>query len=332
MSDVNALATQANNIYLLKDWIELTENSGVYRRLEINNVWRDLYQRILNEKSQIKNYKEAEFTTEFGGIRYRCNLHNSQAGWGVSMRRLMATVPHLVHDLKLPRDQVLSLLDGTGLTLFCGAMNSGKSTTMIAALEQMDRNRRGALGTVEDPIEYVFKGGNVIQREIGTHVESPEAAIRACVRQQRQTIMVSEIRDPDTANAAVLAASTGHRVAATLHADSAIDAVIRMIALIDPRYEKILPKTINGLWWQHVVRFSEEGRDPLPIYESIKVDATVRLILEGGVDKLQQLPNEMRRQGRRTMAEVANRLVQDGKAKQLEVSEFLNRRGRSSEN
>lgn len=88
----------------------------------------------------------------------------------------------------------------------------------------------------------------------------------------------SAVRDPETANAALLAASTGHSVFATIHADSAPDAYPGT-GMVDPRYERLVPQTLRGIFWQHMLRFSDGQRAPLPIYESIKVTGAVRQIL-----------------------------------------------------
>ncbi len=318
----------ANNLTLNEKYIEAIDNFGNFKRGRLDAKWKDFFEKMLAEKVKGDKRKSADFTVPFEGFRYRCNLANSNDGFTISMRRLPQEVPSFRDDLHLDWTIVEPLMKGTGLTLFAGIMGSGKSTTMYAAIDKMDKRERGQLGTVEDPIEQIYTGAGVIQREVGTHVESFEQAIRDCVRQNRRTIMVSEIRDPDTANAALLAASTGLSVFATIHADSAIDIVQRMTALIDTKYERLLPRSLRGLWWQHVLRFADGKRTPLPIYESIEVTGPVRQILEEGPAKYPMLANEMKRQGRKTMAETAMQLVTSGKVKRTEVTEFITRRDR----
>lgn len=320
------------NLYITEKYVEITDNHGVFNRIPTEGTWKDMFERIKNEKKKADRKKSSDFTTEYDGARYRCNLADSLHGYGLTMRILPAGAPSFREDLRLDAQVVLSLLKGTGLTIFAGQMGSGKSTTMYAALERMDKKERGPIGTVEDPIEGILSGPGVIQREVGTHVDSFEQAIKDFVRQNRHTIAVSEIRDPETANAALLAASTGHSVVATIHADSAMDVYPRMLALVDDKYAKILPGTMRGIWWQHVVRFHDENRKPVPIYESIEVTHGVRQILEAGPDKLPQLINQMKQQGRKTMAETAMHLVSQRSASREEVAEFLFRRGRINEN
>jgi twitching motility protein PilT len=329
--DAEAFAKEATNITLSERTMEMVDNFGQVHSPEILPIWKDFYEKMLAEKGKGNKRKSADFTIPFNGYRYRCNLANSMDGWVIAMRRLLQGKLNFQKDLKLDYNVVKSLMKGAGLTLFAGVMGSGKSTTMFSALENMDPLERGLLGTCEDPIEYIFEGGGVIQREVGEHVESFEQAIRDCVRQNRKTIMVSEIRDPETANAALLAASTGHSVFATIHADSAPDAYTRMMALVDPRYERLVPQTLRGIFWQHILRFSDGQRAPLPIYESIEVTGAVRQILQGGPEKLPMLANEMKRQGRRNMAETAMAWVTANKVSREEVREFTDRRGRINE-
>ncbi|SED32074.1 twitching motility protein PilT [Pseudomonas saponiphila] len=328
MTDIPAKPT---NLYLTSNFVETTDNNGVYSRIACEGTWKDLFETTVAEKKKADRKKSSDFTIEWNGSRYRCNLADSYHGYGLTMRILPAGAPSFREDLKLDANIVLSLLKGTGLTLFAGQMGSGKSTTMFAALERMDKKERGPIGTVEDPIEGLLTGPGVIQREVGTHVDSFAQAIKDFVRQNRHTIAVSEIRDPETANAALMAASTGHSVVATIHADSALDVFPRMLALVDDKLAKILPRTMRGIWWQHVVRFGDSDRKPLPVYESLEVTNAVRQILEAGVDKLPQLGNEMQRQSRKSMAETAMQLVAQRLATRDEVAEFINRRGRINE-
>jgi len=319
---------KATNLMLSNDALELENNFGVSSDIKPPAAWADFYQRVLDERKG-KATKSVNFTEVFQGNRYRCILANSAKGYGITMRKLLTVIPRLHEDLNLRWDVMEQLLFGTGLTLFAGQMGSGKSTTMIAALEKLGAARRGPLGTVEDPIEVIFPGSGVIQREVGTHVDSFAEAIRDCMRQYRRTIMVGEIRDPETATAAVLAASSGHRVVGTLHAESAPDVIVRMRALLDPKFEAILPTVLSGIWWQHIVRFGDETRQPLPIYESLLVTQTVRGMIEQ--DKLVMLPAEMKRQGRQTMMDTALVHVNNRKASKDELRQWLTSRGRVSD-
>lgn len=323
-----SLCQTATNIYMTSTFIEVVDNFGVEKQGKNEGVWLDFFETMVAQRAGLDLKNSHDFTTKLNGYRYRCCLAASNDGWGISMRQLPVNVPRLREDLQLDWNPIEPLMRGTGLTLFAGQMNSGKSTTLYSAIDRMDKRERGPITTIDDPTEIILRGPGVIQREIGTHVASFPQAIRDCMRQFRKTIVISEIRDPETAAAAVLAASTGHSVYGTIHTDSATEIVPRMLTLLDPKYARLLPGTLRGLWWQHVIRFGDASRKPVPIFESIEVTSSVRQILEAGPNRYPLLAQEMKSQGRKTMQECASALVSRGVVKRDEVSEFLYRRGR----
>lgn len=318
------------NILLSEEYVETTDYNGVTTFGKTPPAWKDFFDKSRTEKKRSSNSKSSHYTSEWMGSRYRCCLANSQKGWCIAMRALPLKIPSLRDDLGLDWGVLEPLTKGAGLTLFAGRMGSGKSTTQAAVIGNLDPIA-SQIAMVEDPTEVLFPSYSIIQREVGTHVESFEEAIRDCVRQSRSTIVVSEIRDSATANAALLAASTGHSVFATIHADSAFDIYTRMSALIDSRYERVLARNLRGLWWQHVVRFGTAERKPIPIFESILVDTEARNIFEKGTTALPLLAGVMDRQKRATMADTAIKHVQQRRATVEELSEFITRRDRITE-
>ncbi|MCF5371286.1 ATPase, T2SS/T4P/T4SS family [Pseudomonas syringae] len=325
---LEAALRRASNVFVTgTGFVDTSDDFGVVLRGSAPKLWNDFFQTNYAQKARGSQTKASHYTTEFLGHRYRCCLANSAKGWGISMRRLANKIPSLRDDLSLDWNIIQPLMFGSGLTLFAGRMGCGKSTTMAASIGMLD-DRNAQIATVEDPIEVLYPSETILQREVGTHVESFAEAIKDCVRQNRTTIVVSEIRDAETANAALLAASTGHSVLATIHADNVFDIYTRMLSLVDQRYERVLARNLRGLWWQQVVRFGDTKRKPIPIYESLVVDNEARLILDGGPSKLQMLGNVMDRQGRKEAAHVAMLAVSQGKASKEEMSEFLLKRTR----
>lgn len=318
-----------NNIHLSADYVETTDYHGVVTFGHTPPEWKNFFQTNWATKRKGTPTKSSHYTTEFLGGRFRCCLANAAKGWSISMRSLPNKVPALRDDCGLDWADLKDLTLGSGLTLFAGRMGSGKSTTMAAVIGQLDP-RQSQIAIIEDPIEVLYPSFSIIQREIGTHVENFAEAIRDCVRQSRTTIVVSEIRDSETANAALLAASTGHSVFATIHADNAFDVYTRFSALIDPRYERVLARNLRGVWWQHVVRFGTKERKPLTVYESFVVDNDAKNIFEKGTTALPQLAAVMDRQKRKQMDEVAATYVSRGLASRDEMAEFLVPRNRMS--
>ncbi len=325
------LPIKPTNIHLTERRIEAWNNNGEFGSTLIEGSLKDFYDRTMADKKPSSRQKSALFTTEFEGNRYRCILADSIQGFGLTMRLLPSEALHLRDDLRLDPQMIFSLLKGSGLTLFAGKMGSGKSTTLFSALERMDKRDRGPIGTVEDPIEGLLSGPGVIQREVGTHVDSFANAIRDFMRQNRHTIAVSEIRDPETANAAVQAALTGHSVVATIHSDSGPDTINRLYALVDEKLSRILPSALRGIHWQDVVRFGDSTRPPVSIYESLEVTHSVRQIIEAGPERFPQLIGEMDKQGRKTMAQLAAMLVSQRQLTHQEAEPFMARRGRFAE-
>ena len=326
---VDQALTNGRNIQLSEDYVETTDYNGVVTFGLTPPIWKDFFQRNEAARKKGSMTKSSNFTEDFLGGRYRCCLANSAKGWSISMRALPIKVPAVRDDCGLDWAELKDLTLGSGLTLFAGRMGSGKSTTMAACIGQLDP-RQAQIATVEDPIEVLYPTFSIMQREVGTHVENFAEAIRDCVRQSRTTIVVSEIRDSETANAALLAASTGHSVFATIHADNGYDVFTRMSALIDPRYERVLARTLRGLFWQHVVRFGSTDRKPLVVYESLVVDNEAKNIFEKGTTALPQLASVMERQKRKQMGEVAASYVSQGAATRDEMAEFLTPRNRVS--
>ncbi|WP_409287020.1 ATPase, T2SS/T4P/T4SS family [Pseudomonas guariconensis] len=321
---------EANNITLFANRLEANDNFGRFQIYDTPpGPWKDFYDsKTADLAARANKRKSQNFTTQFQGDRFRCILTDSNEGLCITMRRLMRQIPRIEKDLKLDWGAIGPLMQGSGLTIFASAMGHGKSTTMISAIEGIGQKARGNLGTVEDPIEGIFPGGGVIQREVGTHVDTFQDAIRDFIRQFRQTIMVGEIRDSETAEAAVQAASLGHSVFATLHTDSAIDIPARMSVLLDAKYTRLLPTVMRGMWWQHLIRSGEGQVDPLPIYESLYVTNAVRQIIAAGPEALPQLMQEMHVQGRKNMAETAMHWVRMRKLRQEQVQQWLQPRGR----
>jgi twitching motility protein PilT len=171
-----------------------------------------------------------DLSLEISGSRVRVNAFVHFNGHAIAARLIREKVPAL-SDLSLP-PELASIVDHRdGLVLVCGPTGSGKSTTLAALVDLLDQKRAAHVITIEDPIEYRFTPRRCLvhQRELGTHVPTFAAGLRAALREAPDVILLGELRDRETLAAALTAAETGHLVLATLHAPSAIGAVDRMI-------------------------------------------------------------------------------------------------------
>lgn len=165
-----------------------------------------------------------------GEVRCRVNLFRQQGGVSAAIRILSDRIPRL-EELGLP-PAVLNFSDcRRGLVLVTGETGSGKSTTLAAILDRVNHTRRAHIITLEDPIEYVYTPDLCVinQREIGRDTASYADALRSVLREDPDVILIGEMRDLNTIETALTAAETGHLVLATLHTNSAAEAIDRMV-------------------------------------------------------------------------------------------------------
>ncbi len=170
-----------------------------------------------------------EYTTP-ERVRARVNVFMDLSGVGGAFRIIPAKIRTL-EELPAP-DSVSELTRcSTGLVLVTGPTGCGKSTTLASMIDLIDQERQDRIITIEDPIEYIFKGQNCLisQREIGAHSRSFADALRACLREDPNVIFVGEMRDLETIQLALTAAETGHLVLSTLHTNNVAQTVDRVI-------------------------------------------------------------------------------------------------------
>ena len=165
-----------------------------------------------------------------GHRRIRINVFRHLDGVAAALRPIRLRIPPLA-ELSLPED-LLKLADfSNGLVLVTGASGSGKSTTLAALVDHINRTRARHIITIEDPIEYEHRDIRCLvhQREVGANVESFASGLRAALRENPDVILLGELRDHDTISAALTAAETGHLVFGTLHSGSATAAISRIV-------------------------------------------------------------------------------------------------------
>ncbi|HPC74523.1 MAG TPA: ATPase, T2SS/T4P/T4SS family, partial [Syntrophales bacterium] len=163
------------------------------------------------------------------GVRLRLNVFSTTRGLSLAIRLLPGVIP-TIEKLNLhPSLQQIADLKA-GLVLFCGATGTGKSTTIAAVIDEINRSRAAHIVTLEDPIEYRFlsKKSFIEQRELGTHVPTFEKGLLDVLREDPDVIVVGELREPEVMRLTLNAAESGHLVIASLHATNAEDAIYRL--------------------------------------------------------------------------------------------------------
>ncbi|MBO5104999.1 MAG: type IV pilus twitching motility protein PilT [Ruminococcus sp.] len=193
----------------------------------------DVVHQMTNETQQtsVNNHHDTDFSFQTrSGYRHRVNVYFQKGKPAIAIRLLRNDIPTL-EDLSLPPILADFAMRPRGLILVTGPTGSGKSTTLAGMMDFVNLNRSAHIITVEDPIEYVHehKRCMVNQREIGDDVPSFALALRAALREDPDVILVGEMRDFETIQAAVTAAETGHLVMSTLHTTSASDTINRII-------------------------------------------------------------------------------------------------------
>lgn len=188
---------------------------------------------IMNDR-QIKEYeatKECNFAIAPAGIgRFRCNAYIQQGACGLVLRVIETEVPN-IDKLGLPEVLKDIIMTKRGLVIMVGGTGSGKSTSLAAMIDHRNANSYGHIITIEDPIEYVHPHKNciIMQREVGVDTDDWDIALKNTLRQAPDVILLGEIRDRETMEFGIAFAETGHLAVATLHANSANQALDRII-------------------------------------------------------------------------------------------------------
>jgi len=206
---------------------------------------QELARSIMNDRqtAEFEATHECNFAISPHGIgRFRVNVFMQQQHVGMVMRTITTKIPDL-DELGMPATLKEIVMTKRGLVILVGATGSGKSTTLAAMLGHRNQNSYGHIITIEDPVEYVHEHDHCIitHREVGVDTDSWEAALKNTLRQAPDVILIGEIRDRETMEYAVAFAETGHLCLATLHANSANQALDRIINFFpEERREQLL--------------------------------------------------------------------------------------------
>jgi twitching motility protein PilT len=216
--------------------------------------------------------------------RFRVNVFSQRGNYSIVMRQLNAVIPTL-DQLKLP--DVLRELpkEKTGLVLVTGATGSGKSTTLAAVLNQINRTKPVHVVTLEDPVEFLHKHDMATfnQRELGTDFDSYVNGLRAALRQAPKVILVGEMRDRETVKIALSAAETGHLVLSTLHTINAGETINRILGMFETdEQEQVRARLSSTLRWVVSQRLAPKvsgGRQVLLeiMGSNMRIEETIRL-------------------------------------------------------
>lgn len=190
----------------------------------------------LEQRDRLHNVRDLDVGLAFPGLgRYRVNVHFQRGGMAAAIRAIPVDIPPFER-LGLP-PQVLSFAEfPSGLVLVTGGTGQGKSTTLAALIDHINRRRAAHVITIEDPVEFAFANDRCLieQRQVGDDAPTFASALRHVLRQRPDVILIGEMRDLETMCAALTAAETGHLVLTTLHTSSAAQTIARIIDVFPP--------------------------------------------------------------------------------------------------
>jgi twitching motility protein PilT len=293
-------------------------------------IWRHLGPRQRRDLEELGaadrslRFDARDLVPGVGIARFRVNVHRQRGGLAAAIRMLPAEIPTL-HDLGLPAELGRLVGPSRGLVLVCGPTGSGKSSTLAALLDRVNREREAHVITIEDPVEYEHPHRSCLVEhvEIGRDAASFAAALRAALRQDPDVILVGELRDLETIATALTAAETGHLILATLHTNDVVQAVHRIVDVFEAERQtqirQQLSLCLHGILSQQLVpRATGGGR--VPAIELLLANDAIRNHLRSG--KVVHLYNEMvlgKRAGMVTMEESLARLVAAGVVEHAEA-------------
>jgi twitching motility protein PilT len=278
---------------------------------------QQLLYRILSSEQQ-KNFelnRQLDFSYSIPGLaRFRVNVYFQRESIGAAFR-LIPTELKTLEELGIPDSLHVLAEKPRGLVLVTGPTGSGKSTTLAAIIDEINRNRSEHILTIEDPIEFLHRHKRCIvnQREIGPDATSFADALRAALRQDPDVILVGEMRDLETISTALTAAETGHLVFGTLHTQSAPSTIDRIIDVFPAEQQEQvriqIANSLQGVVTQALLPTADQmGR--VPALEILLPDDAVRnLIRQGKVEQIYSVMQTNTGRGMQTMEQSLGDLI-----------------------
>jgi twitching motility protein PilT len=270
------------------------------------------------ERLQEKGDVDFAYASSSHSGRYRASVVKQRLGYDMVFR-IINTQIRSIEDIGLPLEHIIPLTRyQNGLILVTGSVGSGKSTTLAALVDFINRDREDHILTLEDPIEYVFesKGCHVNQREVHTHTDSFAKALRGALREDPDVIMVGEMRDLETIQLALTAAETGHLVLGTLHTGNAPRTLDRVLDVFptDQRDQIriMVSESLRGILSQQLVPTADGTGRVMALELLVNTAAVANCIREGKTFMLPGVMQTGKNVGMITMDESLRRLYVEG--------------------
>ena len=308
------VALNASDLHVSVDSHPAVRVRGEIERLEdiealtAEDTHQLLY-RILSSEQQknLEVRRQLDFAYSVPGLaRFRVNVYFQREAIGAAFRLIPEEIKTL-EELGLPPSLHELSEKPRGLVLVTGPTGSGKSTTLAAVIDEINRSRREHILTIEDPIEFVHRHKRCLvnQREIGSDATTFAEGLRAALRQDPDVILVGEMRDLETISTALTAAETGHLVFGTLHTQSASSTVDRIIDVFSPEQQEQvrmqLAGTLQGVVTQALLPTADGAGRVAAVEVLLPDDATRNLIRQAKVEQIYTIMQTGTQRGMQTM-------------------------------
>ena len=278
-----------------------------------------------------KKRKDIDFAYELEGVgRFRANVFMERRGFGGAFRLVPSKIRTL-RELGIPESVYGLARAKNGLVLVTGATGSGKSTTLAAMLDLINKEKNYHIITLEDPIEFIHPKGKCLiqQRQLDVHMESFSAGLRAALREDPDVVLVGEMRDLETIQLALTAAETGLLVLGTLHTSSAPKTVDRIIDVFpttqQPQIRTMLSESLRGVVAQKLLRTADGKSRVAAVEVMICTPAIQNLIREAKTYQIPSVMQTSRNMGMQIMEDHIRSLLDKGIIDEDEAAQHVSR-------
>ncbi|MBD3223581.1 MAG: PilT/PilU family type 4a pilus ATPase [Caldithrix sp.] len=296
-----AAKNNASDVHFVSGMPPIIRLAGGLKRTDTPAIKDEQIEKYLDyhlserQKKRLVQNEEVDLAIDYGEVgRFRVNIYRQMNGLSAAFRIIPQQIRKL-EELRLPDVLHRYTKAKKGLILVTGPTGSGKSTTLAALIDEINRTRKEHIITIEDPIEYLHKPQKCLinQREVGNHTQDFATALKYCLREDPDVILVGEMRDLETITNALRAAETGHLVFSTMHTNSAADTVDRIISVFPPEEQRqvrqVVAAALLGVISQRLIPSGTEmGR--IATLEILNCTPAVRnLVREGKTHQIESV-------------------------------------------
>ena len=266
-----------------KNGIITPQDSGFIRPDEAESLINSLYEMAKRQKDRYLETGDDDFPVTVPGLaRFRVNTYRQRSTMAAIIRVVLFNIPDY-KSLLIPDAVMRIASEKTGLVLVTGPAGGGKSTTLACIIDAINKTRNCHIITLEDPIEYLHRDNVslVSQREISTDTDSYKVALRACLRQVPDIILLGEMRDYDTIRTAITAAETGHLVISTLHTVGAANTIDRVIDIFPSEQQQQIRVQLSMVLRMVVSQklLQNKTGESVPAFEIMRVNNAISNII-----------------------------------------------------